>query len=67
MERFGLDCGTEPGRDVLGGGVGLLGSQAALLDRKRRSVAGGIDIVDAPHAGVLVDRDEAVLVPRQSR
>mgnify|MGYP006351595833 CR=1 FL=1 len=49
-----------------GGRVGLLGGQPALLDREVRPVAGGIDIVDPHHLPVIVDRDEATVVARQT-
>ena len=62
MERPGLDGRTETGSDVLGRGVGLLGAEAALLDRERRSIAGRIDVIHSTDPGVIVDRDEAALV-----
>ena len=62
MERPGLDGRTETRRDVLGRGVGLLGAEAALLDRERRPVAGGIDVVHSADPGVIIDRDEAAVV-----
>ena len=40
------------GGDVRGGGVGLLAGDAALLDRERGDVAGGVDVGHALDAGV---------------
>ena len=50
---------TEPGGDVRGDGVGLLGGEAALLDEVVGGVAGRIDVGEPAHAAVVVDRDEA--------
>ena len=46
--------------DRLGGRVGLLGRDAALLDRERGDVAGGVDVDDVADAPVPVDGDEPV-------
>ena len=61
-----VDRGAEPVGDVRGRRVGLLGAQAALLDREVRPVAGRVDVLDAADASVLVDRDEAALVLGQA-
>ena len=66
LERLGLDVGAQPCGDVLGGGVGLLGGEPTLLDREVGAVAGGVDVIDAFDAAVLVDRDEPVGVVRKS-
>jgi len=44
------------GRDVLGGGVGLLGADAALLDREGRRVARGVHAFEALHLRVREGR-----------
>ena len=44
LERVSDDLGAEPGGDVLGGGIGLLGRQAALLDGEVGAVAGRVDV-----------------------
>ena len=65
-ERLRLDVRSRPCRDVLGGGVGHLGRQAAELHREVDAVAGGVDAVEAAHGAVLVDRDKAVVVLRHA-
>ena len=62
----GREVGAGLGGDRLGGGVRLLGGEAALLDRPGRGVAGGEDVARAGDAAVLVDFDEAVGVCRQA-
>ena len=62
LERPLVDVGAEARGDVLGCGIGLLSGQAALLDWEVGAVAGGVDVLDAFNAGVLVDRSEAVRV-----
>ena len=52
--------------DILGGGIGLLGSEAALLDRERRPVARRVDVMDTFYSGVIVDRDEALVISGQA-
>ena len=59
-KRLRDDVGTRCLGDRLCGDVGLLGGNPALLDRKRRDVAGGIDPAEALDAAVPIDRDEAV-------
>ena len=59
LERARHDGDAERGEHGLGGGVGLLRGQAALLERERGDVAGGVDVVGARHATVVVDCDEA--------
>ena len=66
-EGLRLDRRSGARGDRLGDGVGLLGGEPALLDRERGPVAGGVDAVDAGHAAVLVDRDEALGVARDTR
>ena len=56
----GVDRGAGLGGDRLGGGVGLLGREAALLDRAGGGVAGGEHVGHAAHARVRVDLEEAV-------
>ena len=63
-ERARRDGGAGLGGDRLGGGIRLLGREAALLDRLVRGIAGGEDV--AGHARVGVDLEEAVLVVRQA-
>jgi hypothetical protein len=65
-KRLRLELGAEAGGDVLGRGVGLLGPQPTLLDREVGPIAGRVQVVLALGAGVLVYRDEAVLVGRNS-
>jgi hypothetical protein len=61
MRRSAADrCG-----DRRRGQVGLLGGQAALLDRPRGHVAGGEDTLDADHGIVAVNGDEALVIARQ--
>ena len=62
----GREVGAGLGRDRLGRGVGLLGGEAALLDRPGRRVAGGEDVARAGDAAVLVDSDEALGIRRQA-
>ena len=57
---------AKPGRDGLRDGVGLLGGEAAVLDREGGRVAGGEDVRAPAHVAVLVDGDVAVLVVRQA-
>ena len=59
-ERLRVDRRAGRGGDRLGDGVGLLGGQAALLERERGDVARGVDVVDAGDPAVAVDRDEPV-------
>ena len=59
-KRLGLQVGAGGLSDGFGGGVGALGCDAALLDGEVRDVAGGVDIVEAAHESVGVNRDEAV-------
>ena len=64
-----LDIGAGVGGDRLGGRVGLLGGEAALLDREGDRVAGRPDRVDIGNPAVQVGRDEATGVggkPRQA-
>ena len=49
-----------------GGRVGLLAGDAALLDRERGDVAGGVDVGDALHARVGVGGRKPVRVGRQA-
>src|SRR5215218_5011868 len=62
MERLRLEIGAEACGNVLGRGVRLLSRETALLDRKVRPVACGVEIVGVVDAGVLVNREEPVLV-----
>ena len=59
-ERLGIDVGADGCRDRLGDRVGLLGGQAALLDREGGRVTGGVYAVEADDAPVGVGQDEAV-------
>ena len=45
--RRRLDRGAQSRRQVLAGGVGLLGRQTPLLDREVGAVPGRIDVLDA--------------------
>ena len=54
-EGLALDDRARVGGDVGSGGVGLLGGQAAELDREVDAVARGPDAVDAGDAPVGVD------------
>ena len=60
VERVGLDVAAELGGDRFDRGVGLLGGDAALLDREVGHVADGVGVGEAGDPGVVVDRDEAV-------
>ena len=55
-------CHVDAGRssDRLGGGVGLLSGDAALLDGKGRNVAGGVDVGHAGDPSVQVNGDESL-------
>ena len=64
-ERLGQADGADLSRDRLGDRVGLLGGEAAVLDRVRGRVAGGEDVGASVDAAVLVDGDEPVVVVRQ--
>ena len=59
-ERLGLDRRADRGGDHLGHGVGLLGREAALLDREAGAVAGGVDVRRPRDTPMRVDRDESV-------
>ena len=65
MNGCGSDRRAGVGGDLLGGGVGHLAGEAALLDLEVRDVAGGEDARD--DAAVGVGDEEAVLVARQAR
>jgi hypothetical protein len=45
---------------ALGGGIGLLCREPALLDREVGCVPGRVDVAYALDASVLIDRDEAL-------
>ena len=64
-ERLRPHVGADGLGNRLGGSVGELGGDAALLDREVGDVAGGVDVVEAADAPVRVDRDEAVERLRQ--
>ena len=52
VSGLGVIARAEARRDVQHRGVGLLGCEPALLDRQRRAVAGGVDIVEARRRGL---------------
>ena len=62
----GHDRQAELGQHRVGRGIGLLRGEASVLDREVRHVAGGVDVRHALDAGVLVDRDEVLLVARDA-
>ena len=62
--RFNL--GTHARRDCLGGSIGLLTGDAALLDGRVGGISGGVDVMFALHQPVKVDWDEAVGIGCQS-
>jgi Ethanolamine utilization protein EutJ (predicted chaperonin) len=64
VERLRLEARAEPRGDLLGRGVRLLGCEPALLDREVRPVACRVQVLRVVDAGVVVDRDEAVLIGR---
>ena len=66
--RKGAGSGTEVevGGDRVDDCVGLLGGEAALLDRERRRVAGGVDARGAGDPAVRVDGEEAAGVGGQA-
>ena len=59
IERPRLEICSGPRCDRLGCGVGLLCSEASLLDREVGQIAGRPDVVQAEDLPVLVDLDEA--------
>ena len=65
-ELLRVELGAGAGGDRLGGGVRLLGGDAALLERAGRRVARRVDVVLAAHEAAEVDRDEPVLVVREA-
>ena len=65
-ERLGGGAQAEIRGHGFGRRIGLLGREAALLDRERGRVARGVDAARAGHAAVGVDRDEAVVVAGQA-
>ena len=54
-------------RDGLGGCIGLLGGDTALLDREGCSIAGGVHVLETGYLAVLVNGDEAGRVAGQAR
>ena len=66
LERCRLDGRTEAGGDRRRGGVGLVGGDAALLDRERRDVADGVDVAQPRDRAVLVDGNKPVALGGQS-
>ena len=66
-ERLRLELGAQLRCDRLGGGIGLLGCDTALLDRAGRGVTRRKDAVERLDAGMGVDRDEPVAVVWQAR
>ena len=56
---------AEPRADRVGDGVGLLGGEAAVLDREGGRVAGRVDVAGADHAQVLVDGQVPLVVVRE--
>ena len=60
------DVGAGPRRDGAGDRVRLLRRDAALLDRERRTVAGGEDVIGADDAAEVVDGQEPVGVGAQA-
>ena len=67
LERARHDGQAQGGEHRLDGGIGLLGGEAALLEREVGDVARGVDAVGARHATVVVHRDEALGILRQVR
>ena len=67
--RNGLGSTSAPNSrgDRLGGGVGLLGGDAALLDRAGGCVTRGVHVVEALDAAVQIHWDEAVAVVGEPR
>ena len=61
-----LDVGARSCRDCLRGGVGLLGRDAALLDRAGGCISGGVDVRLPLDRAVRVRPDEPLAVARQS-
>jgi hypothetical protein len=57
-ERFRVDRSSSGGRDRLRRRIGLLGGDAALLDRERGRITGGVHAVDTRHPPALVRRHE---------
>ncbi len=55
-----LEGGSSLLGDHLRDRVGLLCGESALLEREGGSVAGGVDVGDAAHAAVHIDRQEAL-------
>ena len=66
LKRLGCDRGAGQRGDRLRRRVGLLGAEAAVLDREVDRVAGGVDALDVAHPAVRVDADEAVLAERDA-
>ena len=61
-KRPGLERSTQICGDRLRHGVGLLRCQSTLLERERRDVSGGVDVIDAVDATVAVDGQEPTRV-----
>src|SRR5512132_872892 len=61
-ERLRLDLHARQRGDLLCGRVGLLGGEAALLDRKRRRVAGGEDVRQVAYVSAWIGRDESLRI-----
>jgi hypothetical protein len=65
-ERLGRDGRASQRGDRSRDGIGLLSRETSLLERERGDVARGKDILSVADPSELVDRDEAVLVVRES-
>ena len=65
-EALGTHVDVELGCDRLRNRVRLLCGDTALLDRKRRDVAGRVDVSETGHAAMEIDRHRAVDRLRQS-
>ena len=59
-KRLRIDLGAQRGCNRLGDGIGLLGGQAALLDREGGGVTRGEDVVTSGDPSVRVGVDEPV-------
>src|SRR3954447_13213068 len=62
-----FDRGASSRRDRLGGGVGLLAGEPALLDAMVGGVAGGVYVGRTGHAAVPIDRQESIGVVGEPR
>src|SRR5439155_14963832 len=66
IEGMSLELRAGASGDVLGGGIGLLGGDPALLDVKAGDVAGRVDVVETTDTAVLVGGDETGCIVRNA-